>query len=208
MQEQEYQFGIVVAGETIGSRMNAYQDINASIWGDGAGAVVLWNDHHSQSFGYIGGQTFSDGRYADWTSSVGLGTHLTHRNQSLNASMEGHASDIHGYCIKQVPQAIRKTFRAQCYTEQHLEITLADDRTFLLPHNANLKMVQAIGKALKISPERILTRIPERGNTSSASIPIALAYHAEQGFFHLGDTLILAGFGAGMTISVALHTWG
>jgi 3-oxoacyl-[acyl-carrier-protein] synthase III len=204
MKDAQLTYGLVVAGETIGSRMNNYKSLDAAIWGDGGGAVVLELGPNRGQSGFITGRTFSDGQFADWTSSQGLGTDPWHKNCSLNASMENHGREIHGYCIRHVPEAIKSTFARQPYDLQAL---LANPRTFLLPHNANLRMVRAIGERLGISAARVLSKIPERGNTSSASIPITLAYYANSGFFRANDLLIFAAFGAGMSISVAVYCW-
>lgn len=200
MRSQNYQFGLVAVGETIGSRLNHPSSLDYTLWGDGGAAIVL--EHQSDGdpdYGYLAGRTVSDGQFAHWTRSIGLGTATDSRNLHMNASMEGHQRQIHAYAIRQVPAVI-----AALLEEHHLPARDA----YLLPHNANEKMVMAIGKRIGVRPERVLTRISQRGNTSSASIGLTLAHYAEAGPFQRGDLLILAAFGAGMVVSVAAYRWG
>jgi len=82
-----------------------------------------------------------------------------------------------------------------------------DRSIWLLPHNANLSMVNRIGERVGLTPDRILTTIVDRGNMSSASIPVTLAREVCKGTFNAGDVLIFAGFGAGMTVGIILYIW-
>jgi len=200
MRDKGLRYGLVVTGESIGTRLNAPTTLSYCLWGDGGGAVVLEHDPAGDpEYGIIADRAISDGQFADWTRSIGLGTHLDHETVDYSdASMGTHGKDIHRYAIRVVTSVIERML-AEVDTE------LA--RTFLLPHNANLGMVRQIGKRLDLSPDNVLTRIVERGNTSSASIPITLAHHAARETFRRGDLLVLAGFGGGMSIGIVLYRW-
>ena len=75
----------------------------------------------------------------------------------------------------------------------------ADDIDYLIPHQANIRIIQAVQERLGYPDEKVVTNIKYYGNTSAASIPIALAESVEKGNVKLGSTAILCGFGAGMT---------
>ena len=75
----------------------------------------------------------------------------------------------------------------------------AEDIDYLIPHQANLRIIQAVQERLGYSDEKVVTNIKYYGNTSAASIPLALVEGVEKGKVKLGSTAILTGFGAGMT---------
>lgn len=81
------------------------------------------------------------------------------------------------------------------------------DVTYLVPHQANLRIIDAAARRLKLPPERVLVNLDRYGNMSSASIPVALAEAADAGRFHPGDILVLVGFGAGLTWGAAAVRW-
>ncbi len=149
--------------------------------------------------GSLADKAISDGQYADWTLSKKFGTHPHHDQFEFpEASMLEHGKDIHRYAIRKVPAAIEELLESQ---------GLSAAGAWLLPHNANLGMVQQIGKRLGIPEERVLTAVVDRGNTSSASIPITLARKAKAATFKAGDLLIFASFGGGMAIDLMLYRW-
>ncbi len=82
-----------------------------------------------------------------------------------------------------------------------------DDVDFFVPHQANVRIIEAVGSRLGIPPERTAVNIDRYGNTSAASIPIALAEAAEAGRLADGDVVLVSGFGAGMTWASALLRW-
>ncbi len=200
MQAKGLRYALVTVGECVGTRLNAPTSLSYCLWGDGGGAVVLEYDPEGDpNLGLVADRAISDGQLADWTRSLKLGTHPDHEEFDYpDASMLDHGRDIHRYAIRVVSKAVEKLL------EEH---GLDGLPAYLIPHNANLGMVRQIGKRLGIPEERVLTRIAERGNTSSASVPITLAHYAAEGRFQSGDLLILTAFGGGMAIDAALYRW-
>jgi 3-oxoacyl-[acyl-carrier-protein] synthase-3 len=84
----------------------------------------------------------------------------------------------------------------------------ADDVKLFIPHQANQRITDAVASNLKVDPAIVYSNISEHGNTSAASIPLALAEAAEDGRLRPGDLVLLSGFGAGMTWGSALIRWG
>lgn len=201
MRDKGFRFGLVSVGECVGSRMNAPTSLSCCLWGDGGGAVVLEFDPAGDpAVGLLADKAISDGQYSHWTRSLKLGTHPDHaRYPFLDASMLDHGKDIHRYAIRTVSTAISELLERE---------GLSAAGAWFLPHNANLGMVQQIGKRIGVAEERVITAIADRGNTSSASVPITLARAAAADTFAAGDLLILASFGGGMAIDVALYRWG
>lgn len=201
MRDKGLRWGLVTVGECVGSRLNAPTSLSHLLWGDGGGAVVLEHDpSRDRSVGLFADKAISDGQFADWTRSLKLGTHPDHAGYPfLDASMLDHGKDIHRYAIRTVSAAIADLLERE---------GLAAEGAWLVPHNANLGLVQQIGRRVGIPEERVLTVIAERGNTSSASVPITLARAAAAGTFREGDLVILTAFGGGMAVDVVLYRWG
>lgn len=196
----EYQYALVAVGEKIGSWGCDHLDENSLLWGDGGGAVVLSASSTLLKSGVIDYVSRVDGSLSGTTRSRGIGAHPDHRTfPALNASMEGRGTEIFRWVIGPVAKLLQE-FVAQ----NNLPIT---DRTFLLPHNGNLRMVQSVGKAIGIPPERVLNRIAERGNQSSASVFSTLAHYANNDYFRPGDVLIFATFGGGVIYNFVAYRW-
>jgi 3-oxoacyl-[acyl-carrier-protein] synthase-3 len=83
-----------------------------------------------------------------------------------------------------------------------------DDVSCFVPHQANKRIIEAAAQRLGIPPERTIVNIERYGNTSAASIPLAMAEAADDERIHDGDIVLLSGFGAGMTWGSALLRWG
>lgn len=200
LRAKSMRWGLVAVGESIGTRLNAPTSLSHCLWGDGGGAVVLEHDADGDpDVGLFADKAISDGQFAHWTRSLKIGTHPDHAGfDQPDASMLEHGKDIHRYAIRTVSKVVADLL------EEH---GVADEAPYFVPHNSNLGMVRQIGKRLGIPEERVLTRIVERGNTSSASIPITLAHYAAEGHFESGDLLVLAAFGGGMAIDIALYRW-
>jgi 3-oxoacyl-[acyl-carrier-protein] synthase-3 len=84
----------------------------------------------------------------------------------------------------------------------------AGDIDLFVPHQANSRIIDAAGRRLGIPADRSMVNVDRYGNTSAASIPIALSEASEQGRLHEGDVVLLSGFGAGLSWASALVRWG
>ncbi len=194
-------YGIVALGETVGTQANLPTSLDYTLWGCGAGALVIKFDPlDARPVGILGTRTLSDGERADWTESIGIGARPDYRTCRPIASMGTHGKDIHRYGLREVTRALG------VFAEEE-GIDASAGRSAFLSHNSNLSMQMGIGKVLGFRPERIFTRIRERGNTSSASVLITLDYFTRQGCFESGDRLLLAAFGGGMSMAFVDYLW-
>jgi 3-oxoacyl-[acyl-carrier-protein] synthase-3 len=194
-------YGIVAIGETIGTQSNLPSSLDFTLWGCGAGAVVIrFDPRDTHQVGILATRCLSDGQRADWTESIGIGVRPDYWNRRPNASMGTHGKEIHRYGLREIARAL-KAFVA----EEGID-TGAEGAAFL-PHNSNLSMQMGLGKDLGFRPERIFTRIRQRGNTSSASVLITLDYFTRNGSFNSGDRLLLAAFGGGMSMAFVDYLW-
>jgi 3-oxoacyl-[acyl-carrier-protein] synthase-3 len=104
-------------------------------------------------------------------------------------------------------RAVRATVDSAKASMEQAKVTV-DDIALFVPHQANIRIMEAAADRIGLPRERVASVIAETGNTSSASIPLALVDAAEQGWLKDGDLVLLAGFGAGMTWASAVWRWG
>jgi 3-oxoacyl-[acyl-carrier-protein] synthase-3 len=178
---------VLVIGAEILSRYIDYNDRStAGLFGDGAGAVVL----SPRESGVVGrGVLGSDGTAAPYI--------IAPRETGL-MKMDGHET---------FKRAIRTLVNNAIETVAANDLELEDIDLFVL-HQANGRIITAVREALAVEPERVLDVIAEVGNTSAASIPLALAAARTRGLLHDGDTVLLGAVGAGFTWGAVVVEWG
>ena len=111
-----------------------------------------------------------------------------------------NGQEIYRFAVRKVPEVIEKAmFRA------NISATEID---WLLLHQANQRILDAVSQRLNIPPEKVISNLANYGNTSAASIPLALDEAVRQGKVKLGDTIAAAGFGAGLSWGAVIFQWG
>lgn len=192
-----YKTVLIIAADN-NSRLCNWEDRSVSIlFGDGAGSMVL-----TKADDGIDDILALDIR-ADGSIGEFITLPLTGQNcplvepceqKPVHVSMNG--KEVYKFVVKVLPQ----------YIDQCLEMAnmKAEDIDYLIPHQANQRIIEAVQQRLKYSDEKVISNIKYYGNTSAASVPIALAEGVESGKVKLPSTAILCGFGAGMTWGVAI----
>ena len=176
---------LVVGVETM-SRIVDWTDRSTCIlFGDGAGAVVL---QASDAPGIISTHLHADGAYADLLQVPGGESQLT---------MQGNA--VFRMAVRTLGEIVQETL-----AENNLEPDAVD---WLVPHQANIRIIQATADKLGLPMERVVTTVDHHGNTSAASVPLALDDAARRGCFKPGQLLLLEAFGGGFTWGSALLRW-
>ncbi|MCX7593434.1 MAG: ketoacyl-ACP synthase III [Fischerella sp.] len=194
---------VLLIGADILSRWVDWQDRRTCVlFGDGAGAVVL---QANQSDRLLGFELRSDGTQNDCLNltytpeftelipgvSVGKGNFQP-------ITMNG--KEIYRFAVQQVPEVIDKAlFRANLNVEEV---------DWLLLHQANQRILDAVAQRLNIPEQKVISNIAYYGNTSAASIPLALDEAVRQGKIKLHDIIVTSGFGAGLTWGAAIFQWG
>ncbi len=175
----------LVIGADALSKIMDWTDRNTCIlFGDGAGAVVLSQTEKSKGIHYA--ELFSDGSQAEI---------LKIDNERIE--MEGRA--VFKVAVKNVVPSI---------SEAILKAGLKnEDIDFLIPHQANIRIIKQMSDRLGLSDDKVVTNLEKYGNTSAASIPIALSEAFEKKRISSGDTLVLVGFGAGFTWGINILEW-
>lgn len=211
-------FGLVTAAQFI--RTGAYQTVlligadvlsrwvdwsdrrTCVLFGDGAGAVVMQANDSDRLLGF---ELRSDGS----------------QNQQLNLSYQGipkslvegvsvdqgtfqpitmNGQEVYRFAVKRVPEVIEKALFRSNLTVDNLD--------WLLLHQANQRILDAVAQRLNVPSHKVLSNMANYGNTSAASIPLALDEAVRSGKIKAGDVIAASGFGAGLTWGAAIFQWG
>jgi 3-oxoacyl-[acyl-carrier-protein] synthase-3 len=184
---------LVIGAETLSRIVNWEDRGTAILFGDGAGCVVL---QATEEPGILASHIHADGEYEDLLqvkSGVSVGYDKMRAGEAF-IEMNGNA------VFKRAVATFDKIARE---TIADLDGDLSDIDWFI-PHQANMRIIKAAAKKLGMPMERVIATVGEHGNTSSASIPLALDQSIREGKIKRGDTLLLAAFGAGFTWGSAM----
>lgn len=194
------QSALVIGTETLSKFVN-WKDRNTCIlFGDGAGAFVLQSS--DQAGGIISSILRSDGSGGDLLSLPAGGSKNPASLETVRAgqhfiSMDGR--EVFRFATRVMAQATREVSR-----KAGMDIR---DVKWIVPHQANLRIIEAAARGLRLPIDRFIVNLEKYGNTSTASIPIAICEAVEDGRINNGDNLILVGFGAGLTWGSLALTW-
>jgi 3-oxoacyl-[acyl-carrier-protein] synthase-3 len=176
----------------------------AVLFGDGAAAVIIEPGNPDDNRGILSTHLFSDGNFVEdlWMQRPSPKDHpvfsvdmVTERK--LYPSMNGR--NVFKTAVVKMPEAVRAAL------DQN-DLTI-DDVDHLIPHQANERISQMVARNLKIPVEKVIRNIQKYGNTTAASIPIALDEAIEQGRIKSGDLVMLTAFGSGYTWASAALIW-
>lgn len=191
---------VLLVGADAMSRITDFTDRSTCVlFGDGAGAVVL---EASESAGVLGADLGADGTGAR-ILSVPAGGAASPCSESTVARREHfvrmNGNEVFRFAVRKVPETIRTAL-----ARSGIEL---DDVTWVVPHQANERITATVASNLGIPGERVVSTISETGNTSAASIPVALDHLYTSGELSPDDVLVLVGFGAGLTWGAAVVRW-
>jgi 3-oxoacyl-[acyl-carrier-protein] synthase-3 len=184
----------LVIGTEVFSRILDFNDRRTCVlFGDGAGAVVL---EASSEPGLLASELHADGRYVDILCTPGT----VSRGQVLGdplLKMDGPA--VFKLAVSVLDSVARSVLAKAGRTEGDID--------WLIPHQANIRIMQSTAKKLKLAPEKLIVTVDEHGNTSAASIPLALDVAVRGGKVRRGDTVMLEGVGGGFTWGAVLFNY-
>ncbi|MHB0975904.1 MAG: beta-ketoacyl-ACP synthase III [Candidatus Aquicultorales bacterium] len=171
------------------------------LFGDGAGAVVL--ERSTGEFGVLSSYLASDGRGVDLLGipaggSANPGSEETLRERMHYIQMNGN--EIYKFAVRAIPEVVERVLE-----ETGLGL---EDIDYIIPHQANSRILKAASERMGISEDKVVANIEDYGNTSTASIPLALDQLNGSGRLKEGDVLVFVGFGAGLTWGANVVRWG
>ena len=181
----------LVIGSEVFSRILDFKDRTTCVlFGDGAGAVVL---EASDTPGILASELRADGRHANILCTPGTVSGGQVLGHPL-LKMDGPA--VFKLAVGVLEDAARSVLAKAGRTEADID--------WLIPHQANIRIMQSTARKLKLDPERLVVTVDEHGNTSAASIPLALDESVRSGKVRPGDTVLLEGVGGGFTWGAVL----
>lgn len=192
---------LVIGAETLSRVIDPHDRTTCVLFGDGAGAAVLepgsgdrgllaWDHGTDGSAAEILGIRAGGSRRPTSAATVAAGEHWLH--------MAGQ--EVFRRAVRAVVASITSTLARSGHAPPEID--------WFVPHQANARIIEVAAQRLAIPPERCVQNIERYGNTSAASIPIAIREALDDDRLHDGDLVLLAGFGAGMTWGSALLRWG
>ena len=191
---------VMVVGAEVLSRVVDWEDRRTCVlFGDGAGAVVVSPSEVDSVFTFDLG---SDGAGADFLLVPAGGS----RRPATHATVDAHehtmrmiGPEVYKFATRVVVESCEKVLGEAGVSPADIDL--------FVPHQANLRIIETAARRIGFSPEQVFTNIDRYGNTSCASIPLCLAEAVENGRLKKGDTLLMAGFGAGLTWGSCLTRW-
>jgi len=198
--DRSIKYALVIAAETL-SRITDFSDRNTSIlFGDGSGAALITRSDDPY-YSYL----YSDGSGSKYLYAYSIMTndafavkkeHITDFPAAPAHTIVQDGKEVYKFAVKALPKAVKEV-------TQKAGISI-HDIDCIIPHQANIRILDTAAKNLGVSMDKFAVSIGHCGNTSSASIPIALDEAVETGRVKKGDLVCLAGFGAGLTVGAAL----
>lgn len=187
---------LVIGAETYSRLVDRTDRGSAVIFGDGAGAVVV--ERGEDELGRVGAVTmYADGSEAELIMVRNGGSRRPHQGGVADDYFAMEGQKVFTAAVKRMGAAVRETLAAEGWAD--------DGWQWLVGHQANARILQAMSRHLKVPIEKIVIDLDQHGNTAGASIPLALANHAQR--FSAGDRIVLTAFGGGTTWASAALIW-
>jgi len=195
-----YERILVIGAETLTKIVDWTDRTTCVLFGDGAGAAVV--GRVGEGRGFVASRIGSDGTMSDLIKQPGGGSRIRPTVESL---AEGHqymklqGNRVFKAAVKAMASVAVDTLEDAGYT--------GDDLDLLVPHQANWRIIDATARRINVPPEKVFSNVEDYGNTSAASIPIALTEAKQKGILKEGMLVELVAFGAGLTWASNLMIW-
>ena len=180
------QCALVIGAETYSRIVDWTDRTTCVLFGDGAGAVVLQSSHEP---GILSSHLHADGQYQELLKVPGGLSYGPHQGSNAYVKMQGN--EVFKIAVNILSRIVDETLAANNLTKR--------DIGWLVPHQANIRIIAATAKKLDMPMSRVVVTIGEHGNTSAASVPLALDQAVRDGRIKRGEILLLEAFGAGFT---------
>jgi 3-oxoacyl-[acyl-carrier-protein] synthase-3 len=193
---------VLVIGADLITRVIDFEDrATCVLFGDGAGAAVL--APADDGYGVLSGVLGSDGSGSELLMVPGGGSKIPAsvemiENRQQYLKMGG--SEVFKFAVRILGDASVQALEKCGLT--------TDDVDLFIPHQANIRIIESAAKRLNLPPEKVFVNVQKYGNTSAASIPIAIDEAAREGKLKKDDVLVIVGFGAGLTWAASVIKWG
>ncbi|MBM4150374.1 MAG: ketoacyl-ACP synthase III [Ignavibacteria bacterium] len=195
---------LVCGGDKMSSILNFNDRTTCILFGDGGG-VALLEKTEDQAIGIQDSILRMDGKGGQYL-------YMSDHGDGAKAPFEKYPEEVKEHYVIQDGQSVFKS-AVVCMADVSAEIMernklTSDDIAWLVPHQANLRIIDATARRMGLDPSKVIINIDKYGNTTAGTIPICLSELHHQGKLNYGDKVILASFGAGFTWGSILLTWG
>ena len=191
---KKYRYVLAVGAEKLSTIVNWHDRSTCILFGDGAGAVLLENVDDGDNTGLIASDMNTDGNWSDILKLPGGGS----VNPASESTVSQALHSIHMQGQETFKLAVNAMVGACRKVEAEAGITVSDDVKLIIPHQANIRIIQAVAKRLGVGEEQVLCNIDRYGNTSAASIAIGFDEAVRTGRLQRGDLAMLTSFGSGL----------
>lgn len=195
-----YKNALVIGADTL-SRITDYTDRNTCVlFGDGAGAVIVGEVPEGR--GFLSFDLGAEGAGGDLLKLEAGGSRLPSSSETVEAGkhfiyMNGR--EVFKFAVRVMGTATEEVLRKAGKTKEDIDL--------FVPHQANIRIIQSAMQRLSLPEEKCVINVDKYANTSAASIPLALVEAAEDGRIKEGDTVLLVGFGGGLTWGASVIVW-
>ncbi len=197
----EVQTALVIGAETLSRYVDYTDRATCVLFGDGAGAVVLRAAEAGQ--GILRTAWHTDGSFAELISMPGGGSRFPPNvKEHVDARLpfiKMRGNETFKVAVRSLAEVCEEVLKAAGLT--------ADELDLLVPHQANIRIIDAVASRLGVPQEKVFVNVDQVGNTSAASIPLALGDARAQGKLRPGDLVLMAAFGGGLTWAATLVRW-
>lgn len=197
-----HQKALVIGAEEMSKIVNWEDRSTCVLFGDGAGAMILETTENVDECALVASSMHANGKYTGILEMPAGGTAMPITKELIDQNMN---------CLKMEGQqvfklAVNSMVKACKAALAEAELTVEDIK-WLVPHQANLRIIHAVGKGLGIETSKVFVNVNKYANTSSATVPIALDEIAKNGLVKRDDYILCVAFGAGLTWGAALLKW-
>ncbi|MCT4475640.1 ketoacyl-ACP synthase III [Peribacillus sp. NPDC101481] len=188
---------LVIGADTLSKLMDYEDRATCILFGDGGGAVLVEYDEKQPSF--ISSHLYSEGEGGKHLYSTNLSTRINGEDLNNSGNLVQNGREVYKWAVTTVPKGMQTVMKNAEYQ--------LNDVDWFVPHSANLRMIESICDRSGFPIERTLYSLVEYGNTSSATIPLALEIGLKEGKLSGGEKVLLYGFGGGLAQAGLLINW-
>lgn len=202
MQDGSYSKVLVVGSEIISNRLDYKDRSTCVLFGDGAGAVVLGHSNGKDDGEILSLDIESDGDLWHLIYMPGGGSRIPSSHEMLNEGLQYlkmNGNEVYKHAVRTMVGSANKIMAQQGITSEEID--------WFIPHQANLRIMEVVAERLGIPSEKVIITVHKYGNTSVASIPVALDEAVRSGQIRKGDLILVNSFGAGLTWGAGLFRY-
>ena len=195
-----YKTALVIGGETMSKILNWEDRSTCILFGDGAGAAVL--QPVDEGFGFLSFELGADGSGGELLSQPAGGSKYPASLETIEKNLHAvqmAGKEVYKFAVRIMGEVAVKVLEKAGLTHEDVDL--------MIPHQANMRIVDAAVKRLGISPDKVIINLDKYGNMSAASIPVALDESFKEGRITDGDTIVMVGFGTGLTWGACVLRW-